>query len=151
MSIDEATEKINKENNQNIEVDINISGENDVNSESDNANKDNNVISTKNQTTENILNTTQNSTNNLDNKYVTTYDPGTQSYVVYSTAELIKSDAPKTQTENEKINGNKDLISYYTNLSTSKEKLKDTGIILIAGIIASICVILIILYRKTNK
>ncbi len=151
VSIDEATEKINKENNQNIEVDININGENDVNSESDNANKDNNVISTKNQTTENILNTTQNSTNNLDNKYVTTYDPGTQSYVVYSTAELIKSDAPKTQTENEKINGNKDLISYYTNLSTSKEKLKDTGIILIAGIIASICVILIILYRKTNK
>lgn len=151
VSIDEATEKINKENNQNIEVDININGENDNNSESDNANKDNNVISTKNQTTENILNTTQNSTNNLDNKYVTTYDPGTQSYVVYSTAELIKSDAPKTQTENEKINGNKDLISYYTNLSTSKEKLKDTGIILIAGIIASICVILIILYRKTNK
>lgn len=151
VSIDEATEKINKENNQNIEVDININGENDVNSESDNANKDNNVISTKNQTTENILNTTQNSTNNLDNKYVTTYDPGTQSYVVYSTAELIKSDAPKTQTENEKINGNKDLISYYTNLSTSKEKLKDTGIILIARIIASICVILIILYRKTNK
>ena len=87
----------------------------------------------------------------MDNKYVTTYDPGTQSYVVYSTAELIKSDAPKTQTENEKINGNKDLISYYTNLSTSKEKLKDTGIIIIAGIVASICVILIILYRKTNK
>ena len=156
VSIEEATEKINKENNQNIEVDININGENDNNSDindsdSDIANKDNNVISSKSQTTENILNTTQNNKNNLDNKYVTTYDPGTQSYVVYSTAELIKSDAPKTQTENEKINGNKDLISYYTNLSTSKEKLKDTGIILIAGIIASICVILIILYRKTNK
>ena len=156
VSIEEATEKINKENNQNIEVDININGENDNNSDindsdSNIANKDNNVISSKSQTTENILNTTQNNKNNLDNKYVTTYDPGTQSYVVYSTAELIKSDAPKTQTENEKINGNKDLISYYTNLSTSKEKLKDTGIILIAGIIASICVILIILYRKTNK
>lgn len=150
VSIEEATEKINKENNQNIEVDININGENDNNSDinDSDSDKDNNVVS---QTTENVLNTTQNSTNNLDNKYVTTYDPGTQSYVVYSTAELIKSDAPKTQTENEKINGNKDLISYYTNLSTSKEKLKDTGIILIAGIIASICVILIILYRKTNK
>ena len=153
VSIEEATEKINKENNQNIEVDININGENDNNSDinDSDSDKDNNVVSQKSQTTENVLNTTQNSTNNLDNKYVTTYDPGTQSYVVYSTAELIKSDAPKTQTENEKINGNKDLISYYTNLSTSKEKLKDTGIILIAGIIASICVILIILYRKTNK
>jgi len=133
VSIEEATEKINKENNQNIEVDININGENDNNSDindsdSNIANKDNNVISSKSQTTENILNTTQNNKNNLDNKYVTTYDPGTQSYVVYSTAELIKSDAPKTQTENEKINGNKDLISYYTNLSTSKEKLKDTDL-----------------------
>ena len=150
VSIDEATEKINKENNQNIE--INIDGENDKKSDiNEEDNKNNNVTGNDSNVTQNVLDTTKNNTNNLDNKYVTTYDPGTQSYVVYSTAELIKSDAPKTQTENEKINGNKDLISYYTNLSTSKSKLKDTGIIIIAGIVASICVILIILYRKTNK
>ena len=89
--------------------------------------------------------------NSPNNKYVTTYDAGTQSYVVYNTAELIKSGAPKTQTENEKINGNKDLISYYGNLSTSQSNLKDTGIIIIGIIVVSICSILVILYKKTNR
>lgn len=142
VSIDEAIEKVNKDNEENIEV--NIDTENFTNN-------DENISQTNNITENNVLNTTTNNINNVDNKYVTTYDAGTQSYVVYSTAELIKSDAPKTLTENEKINGNKDLISYYTNLSTSKSKLKDTGIIIISLIVASICAILVVLYKKTNR
>lgn len=44
--------------------------------------------------------------------------------LLYSTAELIKSDAPKTQTENEKINGNKDLISVLYKFINQQRKTK---------------------------
>ena len=60
-------------------------------------------------------------------------------------------DSPKIQTENDKINSNSDLISYYTNLSTSIQKLEDMGIVIISFIVASICIILIVLYRKNSR
>ena len=145
VSVDEAIDKINKDNGKDIE--INIDKENNNNEIQENFGN----LENSNGTGNNVLNTIKDSNNNLNNKYVTTYDAGTQSYVVYSVADLTKSDAPKTQTENEKINGNKDLISYYSNLSTSQSKLKDTGIIIIGIIVVSICSILVILYRKTNK
>ena len=120
-----------------------------------------NTVDTQNNTAENTTNVTsssfnttsskENNQNVANNKYVTAYDAGTKSYVVYSTAELIKTDAPNTQTENEKINANKDLISYYTNLSNGLSKFKNVGIIIIALTLLTICIILIILYKKTNR
>ena len=92
-----------------------------------------------------------NKLNDIDNKYVTTYDASKQSYVIYNTSEIIKSNSPKVETENEKINQDKDLISYYTNLSTGTSILQNTGIIIIVLIIASIGVILIVLYRRVNR
>ena len=141
VSVNEAIEKIGKDTSENINVDIDLSGE---------TNSSDNIAI--NETLGN--NTTISANKNIDtidNDYVTVYDAGTQSYVVYNTAELIKSNSPKTQTENEKINQNKDLISYYTNLSVSTSKFKDAGIIIIATIVGSICVILTILYKKTNR
>ena len=92
-----------------------------------------------------------NKLNDIDNKYVTTYDASKQSYVIYNTSEIIKSNSPKVETENEKINQDKDLISYYTNLSTGTSILQNTGIIIIVLIIASIGIILIVLYRRVNR
>ena len=151
VSIDEATEKINKDKGQDIE--INASNQENVTNESSNSLIDM-VQETDGQNSQTVNSsslTTTNAGNDVDNKYITTYDPKTQSYVVYSTAELIKSNAPKTITENEKINSNSDLISYYTNLSTGKSNLKDTGIIIIISIVAAIGIILIILYKKVNR
>ena len=146
VSIDEAIEKINKDNGENIEINVDeeSNDSNEIKIDSEKSDKGN-------ETEQNVLNTVMDDKNSPNNKYVTTYDAGTQSYVVYNTAELIKSGAPKTQTENEKINGNKDLISYYGNLSTSQSNLKDTGIIIIGIIVVSICSILVILYKKTNR
>ena len=146
VSIDEAIEKINKDNGENIEINVEEESNdcNEIKIDSEKSEKGN-------ETEQNVLNTVIDDKNSPNNKYVTTYDAGTQSYVVYNTAELIKSGAPKIQTENEKINGNKDLISYYSNLSTSQSNLKDTGIIIIGIIVVSICSILVILYKKTNR
>ena len=41
--------------------------------------------------------------NQIDNKYTTVYDASTQTYKVYSTAELTKSGSAKTESENEKL------------------------------------------------
>ncbi len=150
VSIDEATKKIKGNNNENTEVNITISdGQSDSN-----ISKENSKIQSQNESNDNknnILNTSSKNNDNIDNKYVTAYDAGTKSYVVYSTDDLIQGKASKTQTENEKINQNDDLISFYTNLSTSSSKMKNAGIIIIASIVGSICIILAILYKKTNR
>ena len=59
--------------------------------------------------------------------------------------------SPKIQTENDKINANSDLISYYQNISTSTRIVKNVGIVVIAIIVTTIGIILIVLYRKNNK
>ena len=150
VSINEATKKIKGNNNENTEVNITISdGQSDSN-----VSKENSKIQSQNESNDNknsILNTSSKNNDNIDNKYVTAYDAGTKSYVVYSTDDLIQGKASKTQTENEKINQNDDLISFYTNLSTSSSKMKNAGIIIIASIVGSICIILVILYKKTNR
>lgn len=147
VSVDEATEKLNKDN---IEIKVDMTNETEQNT----VDTQNNTVENTTNVTSSSFNTTSSKENNqnvANNKYVTAYDAGTKSYVVYSTAELIKTDAPNTQTENEKINANKDLISYYTNLSNGLSKFKNVGIIIIALTLLTICIILIILYKKTNR
>lgn len=129
----------------------------ETNAESSNSNlvSNNDNENTNVNTTINVNeNTNANDTdvnNQIDNKYTTVYDASTQTYKVYSTAELTKSGSAKTESENEKINNNKDLISYYTNVSSSTSKFKNVGIIVIVIIVLSICTILIIWYEKTRK
>lgn len=145
VPVDEAMEKINKSE---IEIDVDTSN-NQNNEEDTNKSENDKNASDSSQISKNNIQTS--SKNTTKNKYVTTYDAGTQSYVVYSAAELIRSEAPNTQTENEKINSNKDLISYYTNLSSGLPGVKNTGITIIASIVGTIFVILIVLYKKTNR
>lgn len=148
VSIDEAIEKVNEEININIgdnnneEIDNNSTQtqiESNTNNDGDTGS--NQQVSEENKNSSGSL---------LENKYITTYNPVTQNYVVYSTSELLKMDSPNIQTENDKINSNSGLISYYTNLSTSRQQFKDVGFIIISLIVSSICIILIILYKK-NK
>ena len=131
VSIDEAIEKMDKK-----DVKIDVTEQN---------NKENSSLNAEKNTVK------YNKLNDIDNKYVTTYDASKQSYVIYNTSEIIKSNSPKVETENEKINQDKDLISYYTNLSTGTSILQNTGIIIIVLIIASIGVILNVLYRRVNR
>ena len=152
VSIEEATKKI--DNREDMQIDINAGSDNENNNSTSNEKINSTVENEANASsgTSNSESSTANgnSTSKVSsNKYVTTYDAKTQSYVVYSTAELIKGKSPNVQTENEKINSNKDLISYYTNLSTGTSKLTDTGIVIIAVIIGSICITMVILYKKT--
>jgi len=86
-----------------------------------------------------------------ENQYVTTYNPSTQSYVVYSSSELFKANITHIESENEKINNNSELISYYTSLSKSKMRLNSVGMIIFIVTISSICIILLIMYKKNNK
>ena len=142
VSIDKALEKINSDKTQeDIEINIDMSNE-----QNDNSYKQTEIENVENKNSNN-----KGLIDSINNGYVTTYDAGTQSYVVYSTAELIKTDSAQTQTENEKIDNNKDLISYYTNLSTSSKELKNAGIVAITLIVMAIIVTLIILYKKTNR
>lgn len=146
VSVEEATQEINENN-----IEINI--HNDEN-QSSSQEYDNGVINNNDETINTEGNSNTNEISNIGtvkNQYITAYDSGTQSYVVYSTGELLKMDSPKIQTENDKINSNSDLISYYTNLSTSIQKLEDMGIVIISFIVASICIILIVLYRKNSR
>lgn len=151
VSIEEATKKIDSKEDMQIDINAGSDGQNNFVSDE----KTNNIVENGTNVSSGTSNSEAsaangNSTSKVSsNKYVTTYDAKTQSYVVYSTAELIKGKSPNVQTENEKINSNKDLISYYTNLSTGTSKLTDTGIVIIAVIIGSICITMVILYKKT--
>lgn len=151
VSIDEAMEEISQEQ-QNIEINITTDGENSQQS-GQNTNQD--VAQPTPETENDAQNASQmiqeNTTNAAtQNEYITTYDPGTQSYVVYSTAELLKMNSPKTQTENDKISSDSDLISYYSNLSASVTGVRDLGVVIISLIVGSICIILFILYKKNR-
>ena len=169
ISVDEAIEEISSDNTEvnnvvvdnidnnstSTEIDINNNTTN-TNSISGNTNSGNTSnenttnSSTNNSTTSGTNSSVNSNTAETTNEYITTYDAGTQSYVVYSTSELLKMSTSKTQTENDKINGNAELISYYQNVSTSTQKAKNVGIVVIALIVASICVILVVLYKR-NK
>lgn len=91
--------------------------------------------------------------NKEENKseYITTYNPKTQSYDVYSSLEIFGASVTPMESENEKINNNSELISYYTNMSKSRTNLKNIGIIILSIIISTICVILIVMYKKNYK
>ena len=77
-------------------------------------------------------------------------NPATKSYDVYSKVELLSANIEHAQSENEKINKNPDLISFYNNMSTSKVRIKDIGLTVITIILSSICIILAIMYMKNN-
>ena len=151
VSVDEATEKL-ADKNIDITIDENNISQNnkdDLNTLQQDGNNDN--LSNNNSLNNDIYNqgSETDSTNNSNgsyNKYVNVYDAETQSYVVYSTDELLKSNAPKS--ENEKINQNGDLISYYANLSNGFFRVKDFGVAAILVIVCSVCVILVVLYKK---
>ena len=86
----------------------------------------------------------------VETKYITTYDTSTQKYVVYSTADLL--DVEETlESENDKIERNEELTSFYDNLSVSKIDLKQIGIILFISAIMLICATLVIMYKKNLK
>ena len=160
VSIDEAGNKTNNNTIKSNETASNQENNETVNSYDNSNNNINQNINSNNKETSETTNSQSTSSvnsenisanNQIDNKYVTVYDASTQSYKIYSTAELTKSGSAKTQSENDKINNNKDLISYYTNVSSSMSKVKDVGIIVIVIIILSVCTILIIWYGKTRK
>ena len=160
VSIEEASNKANNDITKNNETTINHNQENNEKANSfDNSNNNSNQNINNKETSEkdnsqnmsNAGNENISTNNQIDNKYVTVYDATTQSYKVYSTAELTKSGSAETQSENDKINNDKDLISYYTNVSSSMSKVKDVGMIVIVIIILSVCTILIIWYGKTRR
>ena len=99
-----------------------------------------------------VTNTTQTITSNNysteKNVYVTAYNPKTKKYVVYNQTELLSANIEHVESENEKINKNSDLITYYSNISTSKIKLKDIGILIIATILITICIILVMMQKR---
>ena len=68
---------------------------------------------------------------------------------MYSTEELLNTKNPtKVKSENEKINNDSDLVSYYANVSVSKKDMSNTGSTIIVFILLIICIILIFMYRK---
>ena len=52
--------------------------------------------------------------------------------------------------ENEKIKNN-NLISFYSNISVNKYENKNMGVVIIAIILGTIGIILIIMYKKSNR
>lgn len=147
VSVEDAIDKIAKDKKQD-------NNSNSIeNKESNGRNSNNeNIISSDSYdnkaTKQNNVN--QKEIKDLDNKYITVYDTKTQNYVVYNTAELIRTSAAKIQTENDKINDNDDLISYYTNISSSKLMSKNIGTLIILIIVIAIFIVLILLYRRTK-
>jgi hypothetical protein len=90
-------------------------------------------------------------TKDTSTEYIPTYDATTQSYVVYSSKELTNPKVTKVVSENSKIDSNSELASYYASISTNKTKIENVGITVIAIIIGTICVTLIVIYKKNNK
>ena len=134
VSIEQALENI--ESTENID---NIEGEtSDGNSSGNNTNTGDVII---NQTTQ----------NNEDVEYIIAYDTTKQSYVVYSSQELLNTEKQDVVSENEKIQSNAKLENYYGNLSVGRIELKNIGIILFVVVIISIGIILIIMKKKTIK
>lgn len=86
-----------------------------------------------------------------DNKYVTTYNSDTQTYVVYSTAEVLGKESSQIISENDKISKNTDLVEYYENISIGTVKVNGIGIIVFVITLTSICVILVIMNGKSKK
>lgn len=144
-SVEEALEKIND-----AKIEDNNVTNNNIDEKANDINEDN--VSNKKANSEKINQTEENKNDikDIGNKYVTVYDAKTQKYVVYSAKELTKTSSSKTQTENDKINNNDELISYYTNVSDSKSDSKNIGIIIIVVIVISIGFVLILLYRRTK-
>lgn len=94
--------------------------------------------------------TDQKKDNNTDNniKYAQMYDTKNNKYVVYSSQDLIKTNL---KSEDEKIEENKELITFYANVSTSKVNFKQIGMILFIIVVGTVCVILMVMYRKSHK
>ena len=84
-------------------------------------------------------------------KYVTAYNADTQTYSVYSPKEILGKETSKVISENDKINKDTDLVEYYENISTGTVKLKGIGITIFVITLTSICVILIVMNRKSRR
>ncbi len=84
-------------------------------------------------------------------KYVTAYNADTQTYSVYSAKEILGKETSKVISENDKINKDTDLVEYYENISTGTVKLKGIGITVFVITLTSICVILIVMNKKSRK
>ena len=138
-------QNIDKDNKEiNIVYNTNVNDKNILNSSEivDKNEKDNNKEAHSNNPT--VYN------NNLKNTYITAYEPVAQSYVVYNTKELFSMNSSQIATENEKIKNN-NLIEFYANISINKYEIKNIGIIIITIIVSTIGLILVIMYKKTNR
>jgi hypothetical protein len=144
VSVEEAIENISESKantvENNTENNIESTTENEIDSNSNEQINDN----------DNKI-TTNNKYDSKEKSYVTTYDAETQKYVVYDEDELLSTASIKVSTENEKIDNNPELVSYYNNISVSKKSLENIGILVISIIVLTICSSLIIMYKKNNK
>lgn len=179
ISVEDAIEKASDEKESeniilnNSEVVSNIVDSNEVNNSSNNETIAENTIQNNNEisitksnanetsqekldadnyqsTSSNEKNTNSKTTNNLENTYITAYEPISQSYVIYNTKELFSMNSSRTASENEKIKNN-NLIDFYSNVSVNKYEIKNIGVVIITVILSTIGIILIIMYKKSNR
>ena len=153
VSVDDAQKQIENSNKEETIEEEEVSKNEYIDNQNDIETQElENKSQLKDTTDEKNENVTQlKSTTDEKNEYITAYNPVSQSYVVYSTDELFSMKAPRIVSENDKINDSSDLISYYKNLSVGKQGVKSIGVLIIAVIISAICVILVVMYKKSNR
>lgn len=136
--------------NRNISVD----NKNIINGENDLKNVQNNIINNNNSINNSNNNAENSNTVSDNNSYVTVYDSKSNRYLVYKTSSILnneKSDKEdKIISETEKINLTPALKEFYQTAKGNKDLSNNSGIILIIITIFTVCIILIVMYKKKN-
>ena len=147
---------VNNNNNEvilnNFDIDLSVNnGQNEITKVDEDI--VNEGIKEQNKDSQNNTNNTGNNNSqaiNFDNTYITAYEPISQSYVIYNTKELFSMNSSRITSENEKIKNN-NLINFYSNVSVNKYEIKNIGVVVITIIFSTIGIILIIMYKKSNR
>ena len=126
------------------------------NSTTQETNSSTNSQNTETNSSTNIENTQNNGTSNNGNSltstknYVTSYNPETGTYEVYSVEEIINNNQEEPKSETEKIQAN-GLQQFYESYNTSGKKTKiEPGLVIIITTITAIGILSIAIIRRAK-
>lgn len=97
-------------------------------------------------------NSNNNTTNSLNKQnYITSYNPETSRYEVYSESEIVEGESEKPESETQKIES-QGLEKFYSGQkAVGKDREEISGLVMIFVVIASIGICIFVGYRKMRK
>lgn len=149
ISVDEAIKKVNDQDTE-VKDDLNNETSDFKEEAKNNTQNNSNTMVQENLQNANEENLQNNSelTNKDKIQYVTSYNPRSDRYEVYSTSEIFGASENRLLSENDRIEANEKLKLFYSSYSIGNDSMKNIGIIIIGSILGSVCVILMVMLKK---